>query len=209
MNNLKFIYFDVGGVVLLDFSGTKKWQEMQEAMGVNPSNEARYQQVWGKYKERLSLDYDVDDMIPELKADVGLPLAADFSFLPEFIKRFNPNPAIWPVIEYAKKHYQIGLLTNMYPRMYQAIAQKTDLLPEVVWDVIVDSSVVKLQKPNPEIYQLAQKLAKVTNPAEILFVDNIEANLIYPKQMGWQTFLFDCTEPEKSSAFLSKVIINR
>lgn len=31
---IKFVYFDIGGVVVKDFSGNNKWNEMKKFMGV-------------------------------------------------------------------------------------------------------------------------------------------------------------------------------
>jgi FMN phosphatase YigB (HAD superfamily) len=206
MDKFHFIYFDVGGVSILDFSGTNKWNDMLSTMGVNASNMDKYDEIWNKYKVRVCIDYDVDLMIPELRNYVGLQLPKNFSFLNEFIKRFDPNSSIWPIIEYAKKNYKIGLLTNMYPRMLDGICQTSDLIPKVDWDVIVDSSIVKLQKPNPKLYDLAQKMANIKNPEEILFIDNAEKNLEHPKKIGWQTFYYDSTRPLESSESLLKLI---
>jgi FMN phosphatase YigB (HAD superfamily) len=206
MKKFKFIYFDVGGVVILDFSGTNKWNDMLSSMGVNDSNKDRFDIVWHKYKDKICIDYDVDSMIPELRDYVGLHLSKNFSFLHEFISRFDSNASLWPVIEYAKQNYSIGLLTSMYPRMLDGISQTSNLMPKVDWDVVVDSSIVRLQKPDPKLYDLAQKLSGIKDPEDILFIDNVEKNLEYPKELGWQTFYYDSTRPLESSESLLKLI---
>jgi FMN phosphatase YigB (HAD superfamily) len=206
MKKFEFIYFDVGGVVILDFTGTNKWNDMLSSMGVNASNIEQFNTIWNKYKDRVCIDYDVDLMIPELMDYVGLQLPDDFSFLNEFVKRFDSNNSLWPVIEYAKHNYKIGLLTSMYPRMLDSIYNKPGLMPKVDWDVVVDSSIVKLQKPDPNLYDLAQNMSQVENPEDILFIDNAEKNLDYPKKMGWQTFFYDSTRPNESSETLFSII---
>ena len=95
------IFFDVGGVVILDFSGTNKWEVMLRSMGINDENEDRFLKVWNKYKKRRCIDFDVDSMIDELRDYVGLKLSGNFSFLDQFVNRFDPNPTIWPVLDYA------------------------------------------------------------------------------------------------------------
>jgi len=133
MKKPKFIYFDVGGVVLLDFSETEKWEELKSAMGVNEIDIGKFNKVWDKYEDRRYI-YDID------------------------------------------------------------------------WDVVVDSSVVKLQKNGPEIFKLAQKLCKIENPGEILFVDNSESKLVHAEKLGWQTFLYHPTQASESSAKLCDII---
>jgi len=75
-------------------------------------------------------------------------------------------------------------------------------MPDIDWDVVVDSSVVKLLKNGPEIFKLAQKLCKIENPEEILFVDNSESKLVHAEKLGWQTFLYSPVKAEESSAKL-------
>jgi FMN phosphatase YigB (HAD superfamily) len=91
----------------------------------------------------------------------------------------------------------------MYINMFPAI-QKRGLLPPVVWRQIIDSSVVKLRKPDLAIYHLAQKRANVLD-SEILFIDNQPKNLDPAKSLGWQTFLYDPANPKESSQKLLKL----
>jgi len=37
--NIKFIYFDVGGVAILDFSKTNKWKEITKALEINKTRD--------------------------------------------------------------------------------------------------------------------------------------------------------------------------
>ncbi len=79
---------------------------------------------------------------------------------------------------------------------------KTEGTYDIDWDVVVDSSVVKLQKNGPEIFKLAQKLCKIENPEEILFVDNSESKLVHAEKLDWQTFLYDPLKAEELSVEL-------
>jgi FMN phosphatase YigB (HAD superfamily) len=193
----KFIYFDVGGVLLLDFSGTNRWVEMKRDLGVTESTDKIFDQLWQEHRARICLDYPVDKFIVELKKELSLNIPADYSMLADFVNRFSLNTSIWPIAEQASKKYQVGLLTNMYPGMLDLIQQQ-NLIPPVSWDGIVDSSKVGYQKPDSGIYILAEKLAKV-KPAEIMFIDNTAEHLVAARKRGWQTLWYDSTNPEKSS----------
>jgi putative hydrolase of the HAD superfamily len=133
------------------------------------------------------------------KTNLKLPLE-----LSDFVSRFELNENIWPVIKNIKNKYKIGLLTNMYPGMLDSIKTRK-LLPDIVWDIEIDSSVVGLQKPDPQIYKLAQERAGV-DASEILFVENSLGNIEAAQALGWQTFLYDSGDYEKSSRDLSKVL---
>ena len=202
--SIKFIYFDVGGVLYLDYSKTNKWQEMQTDLGIAKNQNKKFDQLWKKHASRVCLDYHVDNIIPILKKEFNLNISPHYSMLEDFINRFDNNPSIWPVVKYAKKHYQVGLLTNQYPQMLKQI-QKTKQIPKIIWNTIIDSSEVKLQKPDPKIFKLAQEKTK-TKPENILFIDNDQKNLNPATKMGWQTFLYDPTNSEKSSKKLLDLI---
>lgn len=128
-----------------------------------------------------------------------------YSFLKDgFVSRFKQNKSIWPVIKQAKKTFGVGLITNQYPNMLEE-AKKAKLLPPVRWNVVIDSTVIKLQKPEIEIFRLAEKLAKVKGN-EILFVENTPEHIEAAKKLGWRTFLYDPGNCELSSKKLLQLI---
>ncbi len=85
----------------------------------------------------------------------------------------------------------------MYPGMFAAIKEK-GLLPNVPWEIVIDSSVVGMKKPERPIYDLAREKAGVKNE-EIFFVDNVPNNITAAKNLGWHTFLYDPVHAEESS----------
>ena len=199
---IKFVYFDVGGVVIKDFSGTKKWDELRKELGVTPANRAKFDEIWEAHGHEHSTTFDVDDLLPALRKVLNPNLPLNYSLLMGFVNRFEKNEEIWPVISEMKKDVQVGLLTNMYPRMMSKILA-AGLLPPIDWDIIVDSSVERVAKPNEAIYKLAEKKAKVSGD-KILFVDNSQSHLNIAKNCGWQTFLFDPQNNKQSCQELRK-----
>lgn len=197
---ITFVYFDVGGVLIRDFSASSKWKELQKAIGVTPLNDAAFNEVWMSHRNRVCLDFDVDDMIDELNTKVGLTIPKGFSLLQGFIDRFEKNETIWNTVSEIRKQVRIGLLTNMYPRMLDMIKEK-GILPSVPFDVVMDSSVAKLQKPDPQFFMKAQQEAGVKSE-ELLFIDNQEKHVNAAKQLGWQTFHYDSVDYEGSSSRL-------
>lgn len=204
MHSIKFVYFDVGGVLVLDYSGTNKWTEMKRDLGITVEKDAMFEEIWNKYKSRVSIDYDVDKIIPELQEMLDISVPDDYSMLHDFVTRFTTNPSIWPVVFSIKKKYKVGLLTNMYPRMLSSIMDQK-LLDEYLWDVIVDSSVVGFQKPDEAIFKLAESMAHLS-PAELFFVDNSQKNIDAANRRGWKTMFYDSKNPEKSNEELEKML---
>ncbi len=81
--------------------------------------------------------------------------------------------------------------------MFEAIKKK-NILPDVDWDIIIDSSIEKVAKPDPNIYKLAQDRVHASG-SEILFVENTLGNIKPAQSLGWQTFLYDSAHPTDSS----------
>ena len=116
--------------------------------------------------------------------------------LENLVDRFSPNPSIVPAMQFAQQRTRVGLLTDMFPRMFTMLEQK-NLLPSIQWDCVIDSSQVRVRKPEKEIFTIAQNHAGV--PADqILFIDNQQNNLDAAKACGWNTLHYDSTQYEES-----------
>ncbi len=200
MANIKHVYFDVGGVLLLDYSGTNKWTEMKRDLGVTLAEDELFDSVWKKYRERICIDCDVDTIISDFETALKRKLEK-YSMLEDFVNRFERNHSIWPVAHAAKDTYSVGLLTNMYPRMLNAIKVK-ELIPDIAWNSIIDSSEVGYQKPEPGIFEAAEKMVKA-EPTSIFFIDNSPEHIAAAAERGWQTLLYDPQKPEESSQKLA------
>lgn len=185
---IKFVYFDIGGTVIKDFSKRPDlWSDFKKDLKITD-------EYWEKY---CSPVLDIGG-VPE-----NLPVSFD-KLIDRFVSHFEKNELIWEPVNISKEKFRVGLLTNMYLGMFEKI-QKSNLLPPINWEIIIDTSIVKLKKPEEKIYLLAQEKTHV-NPSEILFVDNVEKNLEVPKQLGWSVFYYDSSDYELSSKNLLEYI---
>ena len=198
------VYSDVGGVALLDYSGTDKWVKMKRDLGVLEDQDEIFDSVWKKYRNRICIDYDVDLIIKEIESALNAKFTDNYSMLDDFVNRYEKNLSIWPVIQKAKNKYSVGLLTNMYPRLLEAIKTK-GLLPDIDWDSVVDSSIVGFQKPDEEIYKIAEKFAGV-KPKSIFFIDNSNEHVEAAINRGWNAILYDPQTPEQSSKKVAEML---
>lgn len=204
---IKFIYFDVGGVVINDFSGTNKWEDLKRELGIPANKSQEFEDIYDLYHDELNTNREIDSLLPIYKEKFNIKIPEDYSLLVDgFIKRFEKNLDIWPIIETAKRKFKIGLLTNIYPNMLIEI-KKAGLLPDVIFDPIIDSSVEKIQKPYKSIYELAQKRSGF-KANEILFIDNSQKNIDTAGGLGWQTYFYDSSNYKDSSQKLSSYIQN-
>ncbi|MFZ2024942.1 MAG: hypothetical protein WAV51_01490 [Microgenomates group bacterium] len=201
---ISFIYFDVGGVVIKDFSGTNKWNELKRRIGIPDEQIQDVDDRWKQYKDPID-NGDINLTVIEtmLRQEFQIPIPKNYSMLDDFVDHFERNPSIWSVIKEIHTTHRVGLLTNMYIGMFEKIV-KRDLLPPEIWDTIIDSSIIHMKKPDKNIYEFAQKQADVP-ASKILFVDNLERNLTPAIELGWQTFLYDSKNPEDASKKLLQI----
>ncbi|MFH1827437.1 MAG: HAD family hydrolase [bacterium] len=206
---VKFVYFDVGGVIVLDFSKSNKWNELREELRIPKEREKEFMFFWQRYETEICTTFKISTIVDKLEKKFGIKIPKDYSLLTDgFISRFEVNKSMWSVLAYVKNNFKIGLLTDQYIGMLKEV-KKAHLFPNIDLDVVIDSSVVGLSKSNPKIFELGEKLAKVKGD-EILFIDNSLGRIAVAKKLGWVTFLYDPANPQKSSQklmnFVKKIV---
>jgi len=201
---IRFTYFDVGGVVIKDFTANNKWQELEKELGVAKDNSEAFVNFWDEHEDELCSGYDAEVFFALAKEKFNLKVPGNYSILEGFAKRFEVNRFILPAIDKAREKGKIGLLTNMYPGLLDIIFNK-GLIPDVEWDAVVDSSVVKVAKPDFKIFEIAEERAGVKKE-EILFVENSKMHVDGAKAFGWQAYLYDSADFEKSTGELLRLI---
>jgi len=204
MSDIKFVYFDVGGVLLLDYSGTDKWQQMKLDLGIVGDLDNIFEELWNKNNPRICIDCDVDKLFAEFKENTEIDVPENYSMLDDFINRFELNESIWDLVKKTKQKYKVGLLTNMYPRMLEKIINKK-LIPDIDWDVIVDSSIVKNKKPFDVFFDIAENKSGFS-PEEIFFTDNQQRHVDAASKRGWKTMVYDPTDLEQSTFKLNQLL---
>lgn len=200
--DIEFIYFDVGGVVVLDFSKTDRWEELLDDLNINQRES--FTALFDVYEPELCTGTHISEFIKAAENNLKVKFPPNYSMIDDFVSRFEPNPTLGELIFQLKSKYKIGLLTNMYPQMLETIINQK-LLPEVKWDAIIDSSNVKCKKPDSQIYQIAEEKSQ-TVPENILFVENTQKHIDAAKNRNWQTFLYDPANIDKSNKELQDLL---
>lgn len=198
---ISFIYFDVGGVLIKDFRSSNEFSRLKESIGVKNIFEKEFDELFYEYQHKeLCLNRDIDSLIPIFSKKFGIKFPDNYSLLEDFVNRFKKNDSIYSLVYKLKEKIRIGLLTNMYPRMFDLIIKK-DLLPHIKWDVIIDSSVVGFQKPDVGIFSVAEEKSGAKKN-EILFIDDAQKNIDVANIFGWKTLLYDINNPEKANKLI-------
>ena len=184
MTEIKAVIFDMGGVLY-------DWKT-----------------GWGKVAKKLGFTYDelmqvVLNLAPQ--AEVGeLSLTSFFKTIAQKMKienlweimdknipfNFPQIKETFVLLEELKGKYKLAIITNNPPGIMDR--WETVVKYKKYFDLIIDSSVVKMRKPNAEIYLLTcQKLN--LQPEECLFIDDSVNNINTAKKLGFKTIRF--TQP--------------
>lgn len=203
--DMKFVYFDIGGVLIEDFSGTSNWDLLTKEWGIiKKEDKEKIDRLFNIFEKEADLGRNVEEFLPLVEKNFKIKFPKNYSINKDFVGRFCRNEKINEIINKIKDKYKLGLLTNMYPKMLDLI-RKNNLIPNVNWSIIIDSSVEKCIKPDKKIYEIAEKKCGFKTE-DILFIDNREENLEVPKKMGWQTYWYDSNDYEKSNWKLSNFL---
>lgn len=133
----------------------------------------------------------------EFNRAFGKRLGVDhFDWSSYYLQAVKPMPGMKALVEWTCEHYGVGLLTDIMPGLVRQMRER-HILPDVHYDVVVDSSEVHLLKPERAIYELAQMQAGC-QPEDILFIDDSRANLMAAEKLGWHVMWFDGEQPEQT-----------
>ena len=102
------------------------------------------------------------------------------------------RPRMVEVLKAIKAHHKVACITNNVkagegPGMSRSTS-KAEQIANVMglFDLVVESSVEGIRKPNPEIYKLTCERLGVS-PSEALFIDDLGINLKPARALGMQT----------------------
>lgn len=204
MPKISFVYFDVGGVLVKDFTATSHWDDLKRYLHIKEEDWPRFDQFFDEREQKMCRGTEADTFLPEFAREFGIAFPANFSFTNYIVDHFAKNTDIWPIVAQVQAQYHVGLLTDMYPRM-RGLIEECSLFARKDWNIVVDSSVERVKKPMPEIYALAEEKAGLPG-SEILFIDNREKNLVPARARGWQTFLYDSRDYAKANQDLATFV---
>ncbi len=160
--------------------------------------------AWARL-ERSELSFDEFSVAfsAECAAAGGTVDAADL--MREIGRGFEPRPEMVQAIRTIRaRDLKVGALTNNWaPSSTEADAAPHALGHLGNFDVVVESAVEGLRKPDPRIYELVcERLA--VEPPETVFLDDLGVNLKPARALGMTTI--KVTEPGEALAELSAVL---
>ena len=121
-----------------------------------------------------------------------------------YMEEVEPITQMHELVKWASEHYHIGLLSNIMPGFINEMIER-DLIPDVHYDTILDSSQVGAIKPEKIMYEEAQSRSNC-QPNEILLVDDSRTNVMAAEKQGWKVLWFDDYRPEEGIGRIKKAL---
>ncbi|MBT4124049.1 MAG: HAD-IA family hydrolase [Candidatus Pacebacteria bacterium] len=191
MKKIKFIYFDLGGVLIDHISSLKKI-----ALELNISEEETINlfQKYGDDIDRGTLSWEnfEDIFYKKLNPQYKLKSSLHESFVENFIIIQKTHDFINEI----KEKIDIGILSNNSGEIFDMIQSKK-IIPDINYKSIVISAKIDVIKPEKEIYDYAIDQISF-NPNEVLFIDDKEENVNAARSFGWNSIVFDTQKPAES-----------
>ena len=193
MSSIEGILWDFGGVITS--SPFERFNDLEERVGaprdfirgVNSTNPDT--NAWAQFEANaISLEAFDELFLAEATA-AGHPIAGKdvIACLSGSIR-----PRMVEVLQTCKSKFRIGCITNnvkagVGPGMTENKG-KANKVADVMamFDIVVESSIEGVRKPNPRIYEIATQRLQV-DPARCIFLDDLGINLKPARAMGMQT----------------------
>lgn len=196
-NGVRFVYFDMNGC-LVQSTAAKAAALLAADSGSTPDV---IESVYWQYNNEVCRG---DKSIDELNTVLAQRLGILVDWNKYYLEAVEATPNVKELVEWVAQNYHIGILTNTLPGLVGPMLER-GILPQVSYDVIIDSSEVHAIKPENELFTLAAERAGVA-PNEILLVDDDHLNLSAAARLGWQTISFHAYQAEASIIAVSNAL---
>lgn len=194
---ISFVYFDINGCLVRFFH--RAFAAVATDTGV--SSDIVETTFWHYNDAVCRGDMPLEDFNRKLAATFELE---SFDWAKYYLEGIDPIKETAELAQWVSANYRLGLLSNIMPGLIPAMRTQ-GLIPDINYDSIVDSSVVKAIKPEPQIYEIATKQAGCP-PEQILLIDDSRANLMAAEKLGWHVLWFDDYSPAESARRIKEAL---
>lgn len=191
MRKIKFIYFDFGGVF---FNWHNEFTTVAIDFGVSRE---QVTQIFNEIEDEITTGRMTTSEFWELcQKRLSLENGENYDFAKKWVLDYIPIKSTHKLVVSLNQDYKIGGLSNLYDKVSDLIFTY-NRVPNIDFDPMIFSYQVGLQKPDINIFRLAQEKAGVA-PQDILLVDDSKTNCDTADSLGWHTLVFDTYHPEDS-----------
>ncbi|MGH9016682.1 MAG: HAD-IA family hydrolase [Acidimicrobiales bacterium] len=183
-SGIEAVLFDFGGVLSTSpfdaFARHERAQGLHEGFIRTLNSTNPHENAWARL-ERNEIDFDrfCDEFESEAAA-AGGRLDARVLFA---TMAGEMRPAMLEAVRRCHEHFKTGLLTNNFITP-ETTARHHDVFDH--FDVVIQSAVVGVRKPDPRFYLLACESLAI-EPSAAVFLDDLGMNLKPARQLGMRT----------------------
>jgi glucose-1-phosphatase len=191
MTTLKFLYFDLGKV-LVDFDIHRMVEQIAAAAGASP--ERVYETL---FRGELQREYETgaistEEFYEAFCRRIGTRAAPE-RLLAAFNEMFDLNVDMVPVVaQLAAAGWPMGVLSNTCEAHWEYCIGRFRLLTDGLFRVHVRSYEVGAMKPDPAIFQAAAERAGV-RPREIFYTDDTPGHVEGARAAGFDAVVYTST----------------
>ncbi len=200
MKKIKFLYFDLGGVVIDHVFGLTKTAKI---LDLDSKEVITFFQTHADDLDRGTLS--VAELEDIFESKFGIKEKTDEKIGEIIVDNFRAIRETHDFINQIANDFKIGILSNISVDVFNLIKNK-ELIPDINYDSIVLSAELGRIKPEKEIFDFALSKTQF-HPAEILFIDDRNDNIEAAKSFDWNGILFDTKDPKKSIELIQKRIL--
>jgi len=111
----------------------------------------------------------------------------------DYIKYLSSYNHLFPnaseILSYLKPNYNLHIITNGFEEVQERKMVNANI--RQYFDVIINSEMAGVKKPNPIIFQLALNSANTTSEKSIMIGDSLEADILGAKAVGLHALHFN------------------
>ncbi len=189
-SGVRFVYFDINGCLVRFFhrAFTKLAEDSGAAADVIETT------FWHFNDIVCRGEMSMEEFNREFAARIGIE---QLDWLKYYLEAIDPIEEMHELVTWASGPYYVGLLSNIMPGFIEAMIA-ANLLPNIQYTAIIDSSKTGAIKPEPQIFEAAEAYTNCP-PEEILLVDDSRSNIAAAERRGWHVLWFDDYRPDESA----------
>ena len=188
-SGIKFVYFDINGCLVRFYHRAFTKIALQFSISSEDVETAFWHLNDAVCSGEISLDEFNKKLSDQLKIE-------PINFKDYYLSSVEPMPGMIELVNQISVDYEVGLISDIMPGFIDALVEKK-LIPNIAYDAIVDSSVVKAIKPELKIFKTAESMSKAAS-SDLLLIDDSRANLAAADKLGWHVIWFNDTDPKDS-----------
>ena len=97
----------------------------------------------------------------------------------------NVMPGTFEILDYLKDKYHLHIITNGFSETQEKKMKNANI--RHYFEVVVNSEMAGVKKPDPKIFQLALERARVQPENAVMIGDSLEADILGAQQVGFST----------------------